>query len=340
MRTLLRHRDVWLGCAMLWIILFHYGFELQNPLLYFKELGYGGVDLCLFASGVGCYFSLEKDADPLRFYKRRLVRLGPAYLCSILIWLFCKTRTAGFPPEAVIGNLLGIQSLTDSGNDFNWYISALLVFYLLAPYLKALADRINHPVGHILTFCVLLLLSVPFWNAFSYIVAVTRLPVFYAGFLFAKQCRGEKPLGSFHIFAYILAVFAGILLLYLAQHFLSSLLWSHGLSWYPFLLIAPGLCVLISCLANAVENLRPCQWLLSLLAFLGKYSFEIYLVHIPLYEALTPWIDRFPSAAEKTLLWFGTIPLIALGCALLRFASKALCRAAKRLPSLIPISIR
>ena len=73
---------------MLWILLFHIPMELPGAgLRLFRQLGYGGVDLCLFASGVGCFYSLSKDPDAGRFLGRRLWRLGPVYLIFMLFWL-------------------------------------------------------------------------------------------------------------------------------------------------------------------------------------------------------------------------------------------------------------
>ena len=95
---LFKFRNMWIGIAMLWILFFHSGFWVASDSLRFlKNVGYGGVDICLFASGIGCYFSLEKDPDSLRFLKRRLKRLGPTYFCFIIPWLFWKSSVSVLP---------------------------------------------------------------------------------------------------------------------------------------------------------------------------------------------------------------------------------------------------
>ena len=59
-----RFRNQWLGIAMVWIMWYHSGFSGNIRVFhYLKSIGYGGVDICLFASGIGCYFSLEKDSS-------------------------------------------------------------------------------------------------------------------------------------------------------------------------------------------------------------------------------------------------------------------------------------
>lgn len=49
-----QYRTGWMGIAILWVILFHSTFEISNPLLgMIREVGYGGVDIFVFAAGMG-----------------------------------------------------------------------------------------------------------------------------------------------------------------------------------------------------------------------------------------------------------------------------------------------
>ena len=55
---------------------------------------------------------------------------------------------------------------------------------------------------------------------------------------------------------------------------------------------------------------------------IGDYSFEIYLIHIPLIEVLQECIDRFSLQNIKVIVWlFGGI-LLVVGCRLLRQTTK------------------
>ena len=84
-KDLLRFRNVWLGIAMIWIVLFHIPIEWPIKVLDFIiNLGYAGVDICLFASGIGCYYSLTSNSDVGVFIKRRLNRIMPMYLIFIV----------------------------------------------------------------------------------------------------------------------------------------------------------------------------------------------------------------------------------------------------------------
>lgn len=301
---------------MVWIVFAHSGCKIDSTFFtYLKAWGYGGVDICLFASGLGCYFSLDKDPEPLRFMKRRLLRLMPTYIPFILLWCLYRCLTNPITLPAVLGNLLGIQNLTGLDGSFNWYISALLLFYLLSPYFKALADRLT-PAGQVLFLIFLLLLSVPFWTADTYIITVTRLPIYYAGMVFARFCKEDKVLTPKSLTVCLLATALGFALMRYCTDNWESILWSYGLHWYPFLLIAPGICIALSLAAMALEKVKFSRILTKPLALIGKYSFEVYLIHVPLYEFLQPRLRQLPY--NRNLMWLATIPLIALGCIFLK----------------------
>lgn len=67
---------------------FHSG--MQSSSLAFRRIeatGYGGVDIFLFASGLGNFYSYTKDNSPVDFILRRIVRLAPVYLLFMAVWL-------------------------------------------------------------------------------------------------------------------------------------------------------------------------------------------------------------------------------------------------------------
>ena len=142
LKDMLKYRNAWLGVAMIWIVFYHAKINIGLDILHtIKAFGYGGVDICLFASGAGCYFSLSANSDIGTFIKRRFVRLAPTYLCFIVFWLIYKFFIDSISLQAVLGNIFAIQNFTGLGQHFNWYISAIILFYFLAPYLKIVVDR-------------------------------------------------------------------------------------------------------------------------------------------------------------------------------------------------------
>ena len=320
LKKLLPYRDLWLGIAMAWIVFAHSGYKPGSMLFtYLKAWGYGGVDLCLFASGLGCYFSLDKDPDTLRFLRRRILRLAPTYIPFIALWCVYHYLTHGpYPLPALLGNFLGIQNLTGLENSFNWYISALLLLYLLSPLFKDLTDRLSYP-RQLLVITFLLLLSVPFWTADTYIITLTRLPIYYCGMVFARMCKEDRSLTPKALAIALLTSALGFALMRFCTDHFESILWSYGLHWYPFLLITPGVCIAISLVGILLEKVKFSKILTTPLATIGKYSFELYLIHVPLYEFLHPRLRELPY--PRNLMWLATLPVIALGCIALKLTA-------------------
>ena len=57
-----KHRSAIMGFAILWIMLFHLHVSVDfTPFMIIKRLGYGGVDIFLFLSGFGLYYSCSKE---------------------------------------------------------------------------------------------------------------------------------------------------------------------------------------------------------------------------------------------------------------------------------------
>ena len=61
-RNLTKYRNVWMALAALWILYYHVSLPTFGCALLHtaKNYGYGGVDIFVFASGLGCYHSLTK----------------------------------------------------------------------------------------------------------------------------------------------------------------------------------------------------------------------------------------------------------------------------------------
>lgn len=299
---------------MIWIVLYHTDFNMGLGVLnVIKDMGFGGVDICLFASGIGCYFSLNSDSDAPRFLKRRLKRIMPTYLLFIVIWLIYKFLRNEFGWRMAIGNLFAVQNFTGLGNDFNWYIGAILLFYVLAPYLKRLTDRAAL-FGNLLIIVLFIVISIPFWNSTTYIVTVTRLPIFYIGMFFGKLCCQEKKMTLVYALLLCGMFIAGIAMRLMFLRFSSVGLWAYGLHWYPFILITPPLCIAISYIAYFLEKVRVLKGLVSVLSTVGNYSFEVYLLHLPLIPVTSMIIEKFGLQDVRALLWVASLICLVAGC--------------------------
>lgn len=320
--TLNKHRSVWMGVAMLWIVFFHSGLRIPNVYIsYIAGIGYGGVDIFMFASGLGNYFSYTKINDSTVFMQRKLARLAPVYLPFIIIWIFYRAGVSPLPIKAAIGNLFAVQGFTGLGDEFNWYITGLLVVYILAPFFSGLIDRINKLQIFSLLIVALLIISIPFWES-QFVIIVTRLPIFVLGMYFAKLSQNNKKLTSKLAVVLVGVMLVGFILLVFFYAKYPDYLWVRGLHWYPFILITPGLCILISLLAEIAWKINLVKGFYKILKKVGEYSFEIYLIHIfalDLYKNCLIPAEILPQSNWSVFfILLSVIPL----CLLLRVCSK------------------
>ncbi len=70
-----------MGYAMLCIVFFHSSFPIAETSLFYaiKNLCDIGVDIFLFVSGIGIWFSLNKHANVAAYVQRRCLRILPAF---------------------------------------------------------------------------------------------------------------------------------------------------------------------------------------------------------------------------------------------------------------------
>lgn len=229
---------------MLWVVFFHSLMLFNHPVLtYIKNIGYGGVDIFLFAAGLGNYHSYLKDHSPLEFIKRRIYRLAPVYVPFIIVWIVVKLRSHFIVYYQAIGNLFGVQGFSSVGGEFNWYLAGIFVCYLLTPYLASFIEK-NRFVKNIALIGCLLLLSVAFWNDSRVIIWFTRLPIYTLGMLFSKY--EQKVITKKFVLGTAVGFVIGNISLWAAFIYMPNYLWNYGLYWYPFILIVPFLCIAAS----------------------------------------------------------------------------------------------
>lgn len=177
------------GFACMWIFFRHiFFFDLKSYGFfdYFSQLGDCGVDIFLFLSGYGCYYSFKKDENVEKFYIKRVIRILPSVILLLPIFalIVCWRNDNSF--FLIINPRYYIMSIYSSF----WYIGAIIVFYLLFP----LFYRWNKKKCS--TFFVALLVA--FVGIFlvhqigsslldPLVLYFARCPVFILGMLFAKN---------------------------------------------------------------------------------------------------------------------------------------------------------
>ena len=163
-----KYRAVLMGIAIILIMLCHLDITQTHHGIQITSLAHifhfftVGVDIFLFLSGMGLYYSYTKNKQSyFKFEKKRIIRVVPYYLVIAGITYFISDiliqhLTAG----KFFSDLLFI-SWFSAGNTKYWYILAIIVFYLLFPVLYKFIHNGKYGLAKTLILCVLI------WSAFE-----------------------------------------------------------------------------------------------------------------------------------------------------------------------------
>lgn len=194
-----RFRGELMGAAMLFIILFHVALPREDAFFGLRRMGNVGVDMFLFLSGIGLWFSWAKNPDVRHFFVRRYLRIYPAWL--IIACLFYIPRFEGGDLWAWV-DLVGDISINWDfwlHDELNfWYIPATMMLYLFAPGYMELIKR--HPIYRwlpvvMIMWCILVQYVTPIHRAVGHLeIFWSRVPIFFIGINMGEMVRQRQSL--------------------------------------------------------------------------------------------------------------------------------------------------
>lgn len=288
-----RFRGEHMGMAMLFIILFHVFLPRTDDFFGLRRMGNLGVDMFLFLSGIGLWFSWSKQKIAsisdfrkgyVSFYLRRLLRVYPAWF--VIACIYYIPRDLSFGDGTPLWNGVG-EALGDILVNWDfwlhdeltfWYIPATMMLYLFAPPYMELIRR--HPIYHWLVvvmvmWCVLVQYVTPIHQSVGHIeIFWSRVPIFFLGINMGEAVRRKDTLDGQSIWM-IWIMFAMTLgtSVWLEQEM-------HGR--FPLFLermLYIPLTVTTIILLNRVFRRTP-SWVNKPIAWVGSISLEAYLIHI------------------------------------------------------------
>ena len=271
------HRSELMGVAMLWIMLFHC-FPLVIPVHFLdavKRIGFAGVDIFLLLSAMG--LTLSAISRPRRYGSylvRRAGRILPAFYIVTVPFYLWKVLTGRIAVRSALLNLVFLGYFLDAPDHVNWYIPALLVFYLLAP-LMILAVAKSGRARDIVTVCGCIV-----GVAVSELAAriglghlldfLYRFPIFWVGVRLGFAVFEDKKLTLPRALFWLAMLAAGTLYIYYRQFLAFNIAVIYG-----FIFTTVPLCLI---LALIFDKLPVCP-LLWALRQIGGSSLEIYLIN-------------------------------------------------------------
>lgn len=290
------HRGALMGVAILWVLAFH--LPLHTDFFILKTIfysGYGGVDIFLFLSGFGLYFSMsQKNTTVSRFYRKRFCRILPEFWLyltvmfiismdfdfrSFLRMLYCATTIGYWIP--------GTPYIL-------WYISCILFFYAIFPLYFRLFKKRGSAIsliaiigGLVLTVAYGIVSVICFNNENRgglLILTIARVPIFFIGALFGHWAKNmvDFKLKKVSITAVLVLFAISLAFLLLCKTYLYEYRWTFGLSFIPFIIITPVLCVLVSLFLDNAPRVVS-----TFFTNVGSISLELYIVHEALYTQIS-----------------------------------------------------
>ena len=177
--VLSKYRGELMGLAILFVVMFHVympGTDFFYPL---RRLGNVGVDMFLFVSGMGLWFSwtrsrLGRNLDGVggmsvvpalkRFFSRRYLRIYPVWIlvaAYFYVGKYVENPGGGYSPDVpnLIANVLFNWSFWRADDLTFWYVPATMMLYNFAPPYMELIRR--QPAWRWLPVAFILLAACP-----------------------------------------------------------------------------------------------------------------------------------------------------------------------------------
>jgi len=270
-------RGILMGFATLIVAFFHcYSFHFTKIFKsqvvgqlfdFIRKTGNVGVDIFLFLSAIGLYFSFSKNSNIKSFYKKRLLRILPAVIIvAIIYYSYLKVKIGVF-----IQNILLISLFTRGNRDL-WYFSLIIILYFLYPFIHKIIDKkdIKGLLGMLLTIfgLTILLYNIDYSFYQKIEIALTRIPVFLIGVYVGKNVYNKKEIPSYLMIINFIVLITSLLLIYKGGYKY------YIVVRYLYCLLGISIVFMISFIHTYLKN----KIVDKFLTFIGKYSMEVYLI--------------------------------------------------------------
>ncbi len=314
-------RDLLFGFATVWIILFHsyISFKIAMPnqpvlaeiLGLIKEHGNKGVDMFLFMSGIGLYYSMSQNPRLRDFYKKRATRILPAVFIVSFIW-FAFDTPAGI--NGYFSDVFFVSFFTKGVRNF-WYFILMIFLYAIYPLIHKLYKStgvwgaVTSIVVVVALNFLLMKTSPAFYSRIE--IALTRIPVFLLGAFAGKYIKEGKRISWLWI-ALSGVIIIGIYVFYYFEPV------PHLLYLYRYIGGIFAVCHLF--LFSALFSKSTLGFLGTFLVWIGGYSMEIYLIH---EKAAVIFKESFNTSDYSGIVYYTAVFFITV---ILAMALKAICQ--------------
>ncbi len=308
------------GLAILGIIIFHFFQNYPERINIVSvldrnlaKLGYAAVDIFFLMAGFNVSYALisKLRKDGIEKIKvswkswvfKKLIRLYPAYLLAFVLSCLLYFLFGNFQIKSPLNftlSFLGLAGMKfQAVNPGFWFFTVILEAYIFTPILFYICQNKFYKILILGSAIAILTKIVSFScllanNSFFYIFFLqtnflgSYLFQFclglYWGWVYAERKAFRKidfiVATSIFTIGFILYAILGITKV--------NIVYMLGFD----MLFTPFFFLVIQALLNRLEKTAKIKWLLSFLSIMGIYSYQIYLIHQPLYLVLFPKLKQ------------------------------------------------
>ena len=280
------YRSFLMGIAIISIIIFHVTEDCHNYhymfngviKLYYNYISAVGVDIFLLLSGLGLLYSMKKNDNIKEFYKKRYLKILIPYLVVAIPALiqFCiayNQDISYFFKELSFINVFLI------GTRKYWYVVFICICYFIFPilfkYINKSKDTDEVVTKVLLLTTIITLFTFIFQSSnpvlFKRInLMLVRFFPFFLGMLFGYLSYNKKKIETTDYMMMVMGI-PFILLVRTSSVILKT---------YGRFLSITACCFLLVLLLNKIDKYKVIAFLKRIVEWFGKYSFEIYLIHV------------------------------------------------------------
>lgn len=313
-----KYRQELMGLCILGILIFHFFQDCRSSdynyteyaRFYFEHVGSSCVDVFLFLSGLGIYYSLKKNSDVRSFYAKRFRKiLIPYFLVSIQTFVYLDLISDNSTSE-FFKDLFFI-TFTEDGSVLFWYILLIIICYLFSPQLFRYIDsaRDDHEVygrmfaliAFILSCILALQLNcVEFFNKTN--VLLLRIPAYVGGMIMGRLSFNKTRIGSGFILISVLAVF-----------------FNNEISVSPIYTLRLVIALTAICAAVLIAFISDLFFsrlklfnkiVFPMLRGIGKYTLELYICHVAVRRIMN--YEDYPTCRYRYELLMLAISILAV----------------------------
>ena len=333
-------RNVIFGIATLWIGLFHsWDLSLEpytsnefliKSLKFFRGTGNVGVDMFLFLSGIGLFFSFSKDSNVVSFWKKRLMRVLPtAFLIAAFYFSFRYVNGKCASGVKFYVSRMTFTYFFLKGERVFWFISLILALYIVFPIFYKIIEKYRLVgmlglVALIIGCNFILRGAAPgFYSMWE--VALCRIPSFVIGIWAGKFVMEKKEIDARWLWLFLGIAIVMLVLVFNYEPIIKSLVPGYNKKvetmyiWmyrYEGTILGLALVVLDSYVIKAIRSRGMLNVLRNFFEFVGMYSMEYYMI----YLNINAYLERIYKIGprHKVMLYFGSFVVSLALCVMVR----------------------